>query len=59
MNNPKKYRISKEALNDLKSIWKYTSLKWSVDQANRYFQLIIDEIEYLSEHSKAGKSVDF
>lgn len=29
--------------------------KWSLNQADYYFDLIIDEIEYLAKNPKAGK----
>lgn len=50
-----KYRISKEALNDLEKIWLYTFEVWSKDQADHYFNLLMDEIQYLSENPKSGK----
>jgi toxin ParE1/3/4 len=50
-----KYKISKEALEDLEQIWYYTFETWSIEQADRYFNLIMNEIEFLSEHWGAGK----
>lgn len=50
-----KYKLSKEALNDLEKIWLYTSETWSKEQADYYFDLIINEIEYLSVNPKSGK----
>ncbi len=50
-----KYRISYEANLDIENIWLYTFENWSLEQADRYFNLIIDEIEYLAENPKAGK----
>jgi len=50
-----KYIISQEASRDIENIWLYTIEKWSIEQADRYFNLIMDEIEYLSEHPKFGK----
>ena len=50
-----KYKISKEAGNDLGKIWLHTFENWSFEQANYYFDLIMDEIEYLSENPKSGK----
>lgn len=41
------YKISNEASNDLEKIWLYTFENWSAEQADRYFDLIFDEIEYL------------
>ena len=52
------YRISRAALQDLKSIWIYTNQKWSQAQADRYYKLIIEEIEYLSLNENAGKSME-
>ncbi len=50
-----KYKISKEASNDLEKFWLYTFEVWSKEQADHYFDLLIDEIEYLSENPKSGK----
>jgi toxin ParE1/3/4 len=41
------YIISEKALEDINNIWIYTAENWSVEQANRYYNLIIDEIEYI------------
>lgn len=50
-----KYKISKEALNDLENIWLYTFEIWSIEQSDRYFNLLMDEIAYLAENPKSGK----
>jgi toxin ParE1/3/4 len=41
------YIISEKALEDLNNIWLYTVENWSVKQANKYYNLILDEIEYV------------
>lgn len=51
-----KYKISREALNDLESIWLYTLENWSIEQADRYFDLIMNEIEYLANNPQSGKN---
>lgn len=48
------YLISQEALQDLENIWLYTYENWSLEQADRYYNLIMDEIEYLADHPKSG-----
>ncbi|MEI7725101.1 MAG: type II toxin-antitoxin system RelE/ParE family toxin [Bacteroidota bacterium] len=53
-----KYRLSNEAVKDLESIWAYTYEKWSVDQADRYYNLIINEIEYIVTNPFSGKPMD-
>jgi toxin ParE1/3/4 len=50
-----KYIISQEAANDLEKIWLYTFENWSQVQADRYFNLIIDEIENITKDPKSGK----
>lgn len=50
-----KYRISNEALNDLEKIWLYTFESWSLKQADHYFNLIMNEIEYLTNNPESGK----
>jgi toxin ParE1/3/4 len=49
------YKISIEAQNDIEKIWLYTFETWSLEQADRYYNLIFDEIEFVSEHPKSGK----
>ena len=50
-----KYVISVEASKDLENIWLYTFENWSQEQADRYFNLIIDEIESISNDPSSGK----
>ncbi|WP_047414191.1 type II toxin-antitoxin system RelE/ParE family toxin [Cellulophaga sp. Hel_I_12] len=54
----KQYRISKQAIDDLNDIWVYTFHKWSKEQADRYYDLIIGEIEFIADNYLIGKSVE-
>ena len=54
----KKYRISRKALEDVNKIWVYTLNKWSKEQADRYYDLIIEEIEFITENYLVGKSAE-
>ena len=49
------YIISEKALEDLNKIWVYTAGNWSIEQANRYYNLIVDEMEYVSENFEETK----
>lgn len=49
------YKISIEASYDLEKIWLYTFENWSVEQADRYLNLIFDEIEYMCLKPNSGK----
>jgi len=53
-----RYSISEKANQDIESIWLYTFENWSLEQADRYYNLILDEIEFISENFESGKSVD-
>lgn len=48
------YKISNEAQIDIENIWLYTFETWSIEQADRYFNLILDEIEYLTQNPTSG-----
>ncbi len=54
-----KYKFTNEAVKDLEEIWSYTKQKWSLEQADRYYYLIIDEIEFISSNSLLGRSLDY
>ena len=53
-----RYLISEKANQDIEKIWLYTFENWSLEQADRYYNLILDEIEFISENFESGKSVD-
>ena len=48
------YKISVEAKSDIEKIWLYTFENWSLEQADRYFELIMNEIEYIAENPNSG-----
>ncbi len=49
------YIVSIEAQKDLENIWFYTAEKWSIEQADRYINFILDEIEYLALYPSSGR----
>lgn len=55
----KAYRISEIAIEDLENIWLYTFQTWSPEQADRYYNLLINEFEYISSNFDYGRSVDY
>jgi toxin ParE1/3/4 len=54
----KAYKISNQALIDLEQIWLYTFKNWSIEQADRYYNLLINEMEYVSQNQDSGKSMN-
>ena len=48
------FTISKEAEKDLENIWIYTFENWSIEQAEKYLNLVFDEIDYLCLKPNSG-----
>ena len=55
----KKYRISEKAVSDLEKIWLYTFNKWSKEQADIYYTLIINEIEFIVNNNEFCRNMDY
>jgi toxin ParE1/3/4 len=49
------YIISQEAIDDINNIWIYTAENWSTEQADRYYNLILDEIEYIADNFETAR----
>ena len=49
------YKLSVKASDDIENIWLYTFENWTLEQADRYINLIFDEIEYLVDYPNSGK----
>jgi toxin ParE1/3/4 len=50
--------IREEAYKDLEAIWMYTFETWSLRQADKYYNEIIEAIEQLCSDPKLGKSAE-
>jgi toxin ParE1/3/4 len=57
MNSP--YIISKKATEDLEQIWTFTYFRWSETQADNYYNLLIENIEFISQNVNIGRSIDY
>ena len=53
-----KYSISRKALQDIEEIWLYTYENWSLEQADRYYNLIMDEVSYSAHNFESARSMD-
>jgi len=53
-----KFEISKLALEDINSIWLYTMENWSKNQANKYYKLLIKEINALRKNPLIGRPIE-
>ena len=57
MPNNMKFELSHLAQNDLEEIWLYTVENWSINQGNRYYKLIIEEINTICSNPEIGKPI--
>ena len=53
-----KYIFSNKAIEDLSDIWNYTYNKWSENQADKYYYLILESCEKISKNPKIGKKYE-
>lgn len=51
-----KIRVSRKAKIDIKNIWDYTSKQWSIDQAEYYVSLILEEFDKISEGQNIARN---
>lgn len=49
------YILSEHALDDIKRIWIYTPENWSLELADRYYNLIFDEIEFIAANFEMAR----
>jgi toxin ParE1/3/4 len=52
------YRLTNKAVEDLSNIWIYTCEKWSEQQADRYYSLLLNTCKELSAKPDFGKKYD-
>jgi toxin ParE1/3/4 len=56
MNN--RYIISEKATEDLEQIWTYTYVHWSENQADKYYNLLVEKIELIAQNIALGRKID-
>jgi toxin ParE1/3/4 len=50
------YKLSSKAQSDLINIWEFTLYNWLLEQADRYYNLIIDKINDICQKPDLGKN---
>ncbi len=53
-----KYEITQKARNDLIGIWEYTYENWSHQQADKYYEILIEKIEEITSRPHIGKNYE-
>jgi len=51
-----KFKLSNKAVLDISEIWDYTYNKWSEDQADTYYLMLIETCQDLADNPKIGRS---
>ncbi len=51
-----KYIFSQKAISDLNSIWDYTFETWSEEQADKYYNIIIRQVDDISKNPDLGRN---
>lgn len=50
------YRLTNKAVDDLTQIWNYTTAKWSESQADKYYQLLVNNFNKIAKNPDLGKT---
>jgi len=53
-----KFQLTNKAVEDLAGIWEYTYDTWSERQANKYYALLLQACQEISNEPKMGKEYD-
>lgn len=53
-----KYYLTNKAVEDLTEIWNYTFEQWSERQADKYYQMLLDNCRDIAENPDLGKNYE-
>ncbi len=53
-----KYELTNKAVEDLAGIWEYTIENWSEQQADRYYNLLLDSCQDIANNPELGKNYE-
>lgn len=51
-----KYRLTNKAVDDLAQIWTYTLHRWSENQADKYYQMLLDNFNDITNNPDLRKN---
>jgi len=51
-----KYKLTNKAIDDLSDIWNYTFENWSEKQADKYYNMLVDNFKEISKNPSLGKN---
>lgn len=53
-----RYKLTNKAVEDLNEIWNYTVVKWSEEQADRYYDMLLNSCQDIADNPDLGKKYD-
>jgi len=53
-----KYYLTNKAVKDLTDIWNYTFEQWSEEQADKYYQIVLENCQEIANNPSLGKNYD-
>ena len=53
-----KFHLTHKAVEDLNKIWNYTFEEWSEKQADKYYQMLLDNFQTLADNPDLGKKYE-
>ena len=51
-----KYKLTNKAVADLNGIWEYTLENWSENQADKYYNMLLDSCQDIANNPALGKN---
>lgn len=52
------FKLTNKAVEDLSRIWNYTFDNWSEKQADRYFEMLLENCQDIADNPDLGKNYD-
>ena len=52
------YKLTNKAVEDLTKIWDYTFDKWSEKQADKYYEMLLENFQEIADNPNAGKNYE-
>jgi toxin ParE1/3/4 len=50
------YKLTNKAVEDLNDIWEYTIEKWAEEQADKYYNLLLNSFQEIANNPELGKN---
>ncbi|MCC5929319.1 MAG: type II toxin-antitoxin system RelE/ParE family toxin [Cyclobacteriaceae bacterium] len=52
------YKLTNKAVDDLNGIWDYTADEWSEEQADKYYNMLLNTCQDIANNPDLGKNYD-